>query len=63
MIHLRWTGRYRRAPTNRKGCRTSYWRFEYACTDCGHVGWTRHIDAERQFVNHGFNLPAGRNDV
>jgi hypothetical protein len=35
----------------------SYWKFEYECNDCDHVGWSRHMDAERQYVRAGFELP------
>ena len=51
------TGRDRLAPRGNKCRRTSYWRFEYVCLDCGHVGWSRHIEAERQFVRAGYVLP------
>jgi len=29
------------------GMRQANQRIEYRCTDCGHIGWSRHTDAER----------------
>jgi hypothetical protein len=29
------------------GARTTNREIEVRCLDCGHVGWTKHIDAER----------------
>lgn len=29
------------------GIRQANQRIEYRCTDCGHIGWSRHTDAER----------------
>jgi hypothetical protein len=51
------TGRTRLVPRGRKGRRTSYWRFEYKCQDCLHIGWSRHIDVERRYVSSGYELP------
>jgi hypothetical protein len=42
------TGRTR--PADRKGIRQTTRRIEYYCQDCGHFGWTQHIDAERFYA-------------
>lgn len=40
------TGRTR--PARRKGgARMTNREIEYQCLDCHHVGWSRHMDAER----------------
>lgn len=46
-LHL--TGRHRHEPQQKKHPRSSEWRFEYRCGDCGHVGWSRHHRAESSF--------------
>ncbi len=52
------TGRVHFAnPHGNASSRNSVWRFEYLCTDCGHVGWSRHTDAERDFRRRGFTIP------
>lgn len=46
--HLEATGRTR--PRERLGgARTTNRKIEYRCLDCGHVGWTIHVWAERLF--------------
>lgn len=39
------TGRTR--AVSRRSIRQTTRKVEYRCLDCGHVGWTQHIDAER----------------
>ena len=41
------TGKTRPAPTGRGGIRNSHTVRQYRCLDCGHVGWSRHVDLER----------------
>lgn len=42
------TGRTKpRGRNDKGGMRTTTRMIEYRCLDCGHVGWTKHIDAER----------------
>lgn len=38
------TGRTK--PMPHKGIRQTNRKIEYRCDECGHVGWTQHIDAE-----------------
>lgn len=40
------TGRTRKTKPGTAGSRNSLHRREYRCLDCGHVGWSRHIDLE-----------------
>lgn len=44
--NLEATGRVRLSRGHR-GIRQTNRRIEYRCKDCGHVGWSQHIDAER----------------
>jgi hypothetical protein len=44
-LNLVATGRTRSAAN--KGIRQTNRRIEYECLDCGHAGWTQHMDAER----------------
>jgi predicted RNA-binding Zn-ribbon protein involved in translation (DUF1610 family) len=46
------TGRTK--PMRHRGCRQTNRKIEYRCLDCGHVGWTQHIDAERLMKRGGF---------
>jgi len=39
------TGRFRAVRYH--GIRQTNRKIEYRCKDCGHTGWTQHIDAER----------------
>lgn len=43
--NLEWTGRTKPAP--HKSIRQTNRKIEYHCLDCGHTGWSQHIDAER----------------
>lgn len=44
------TGRER--PTRRYGgVRSSGMDYEYRCIDCGHTGWSRHIEIKRLYVS------------
>ena len=31
----------------KRGIRQTDRKIQYRCQDCGHVGWTQHVDAER----------------
>lgn len=42
------TGREKPAPIGSARGRNSATLREYRCDDCGHVGWSRHTDLERQ---------------
>jgi len=45
-LNLEATGKTR--PAKRRNARRQTDRkIQYRCLDCGHVGWTQHIDAER----------------
>lgn len=46
--NLEATGRTK--PVPHRGIRQTTRKIEYRCRDCGHVGWTQHIDAERLLV-------------
>jgi hypothetical protein len=53
--HVRnWSARGRVAL----GARGMGYQVEYRCRDCGHIGWTRHIDARRLLKRLGLNPPA-----
>lgn len=39
------TGRKRRG--RRAGPRADIWRREYRCMDCGHVGWSNHVELKQ----------------
>lgn len=54
---VRWLGRWRHTRPGTGGVRNSYWSFEYECGDCGHVGWSRHIEAQRGYLRAGYPLP------
>ncbi len=57
-MNVEMTGRVRFA--NYRGnavSRSSAWAFEYRCLDCGHIGSSRHTDAERKFERAGFVVP------
>ena len=41
------TGKTR--PATRRGIRLTNRKIEYRCRECGHVGWSQHMDAERLF--------------
>lgn len=43
-LNLEATGETR--PVRRIGIRETNRKIQYWCRDCGHVGWTQHIDAE-----------------
>ena len=43
------TGRSRK-PKRLGGVRCASYEVEYRCLDCGHVGWTKHIDAAGKFA-------------
>lgn len=45
-MHVALTGRTR--LTKHRGQRQSLTSREYKCQDCGHVGWSKHIDLERK---------------
>lgn len=32
--------------------RLTWRRIQYRCLDCGHIGWTRHVDAEGLLGRH-----------
>ncbi len=40
------TGRTRAAPQGNAFGRSTTRRREFKCLDCGHVGWSRHVDLE-----------------
>lgn len=42
------TGRRRELKPGRSGSRNSGAAREYRCRDCGHVGWSRHVELERK---------------
>lgn len=41
------TGRTRPRRDGRGGARITHRFIEYRCLVCGHVGWSKHMDAER----------------
>jgi hypothetical protein len=51
--NYRLTGRTRSAK--RIGYRQADIKMEYECLDCGHIGWTQHIDPWHRFM-HTQNL-------
>lgn len=48
--HLNATGATK--PVTRRAARQTNRKIQYRCRDCGHVGWTQHIDAERLLTRH-----------
>lgn len=42
------TGRVRPVHARKGGGRVCFTRYEYRCEDCGHVGWSRHIEVARK---------------
>jgi hypothetical protein len=36
------TGKTQAVPWGRGGPRVVFTKYQYKCSDCGHVGWTRH---------------------
>jgi hypothetical protein len=40
------TGKMRQPKRFQGGQRNSFYERQYYCTDCGHTGWSRHIDLE-----------------
>jgi predicted RNA-binding Zn-ribbon protein involved in translation (DUF1610 family) len=57
--NLEATGRLR--PVTHRGVRQTNRKIQYRCRDCGHVGWTQHIDAERlfkTFLDHDLAAPS-----
>lgn len=46
------TGRTKPLATHHRGFRSTNRRIEIRCLDCGHVGWTKHIDAETLLSRH-----------
>lgn len=42
------TGRKKTLKTSNAGIRNSKTEREYRCRNCGHVGWSRHMDLERK---------------
>ena len=51
--HYKLTGRTRDAKG--VGYRQGQFKVEYECLDCGHIGWTQHIDPWHRFM-HTQNL-------
>lgn len=51
-MNLETTGRFVRAASDGFG-RLSALKVQYRCRDCGHVGWSRHMDAERLLRKNG----------
>lgn len=49
------TGRTRPYSGGNRGARGLDTFHEYRCTDCGHVGWSRHVDIARKPMET--NLP------
>jgi hypothetical protein len=47
-FRVKLTGKKRPCKQGNAGGRNSRHRRQYECLDCGHVGWSRHIDLERQ---------------
>lgn len=42
MDRIELTGRVRKVPLGRGGSRVVFTRYQYRCSNCGHVGWSRH---------------------
>lgn len=56
---IKLTGRWRRPrprPYHALGVRSSYFHIEYRC-QCGHVGWTNHIDLAIRATHEGVIPP------
>ncbi len=50
------TGRRKEINDGMARNRSSNYRYEYRCGNCGYIGWSRHVDLEMQFnreVNDG----------
>lgn len=41
------TGKIRKVPPGIGGYRVVFTRYQYRCLDCGHVGWSRHVEVAR----------------
>lgn len=51
---LELTGRKRTFyPLGNYGLRSSFYTYEYTCGDCGHIGWSRHIEAHNRHATSG----------
>ncbi len=48
------TGRKRRVKSNKGGARVTPIMREYRCRNCGHVGWSRHIDLAKKAGEHRY---------
>lgn len=48
--NLEATGKLR--PAEHRGVRQTNRLIQYRCKDCGHVGWSQHIDAERLYQRY-----------
>ena len=44
------TGRARRPRRGLRGVRCASYEVEYCCLDCGHVGWSKHIDLAGKYA-------------
>lgn len=44
--HVRLTGRKKKLDDGNARGRSTKWSREYICRDCGHKGWSRHIDLQ-----------------
>jgi len=49
-MNLEATGRWRPRRDGRGGSRIGSKFVEYRCKDCGHVGWSKHKEAERMLA-------------
>lgn len=46
-----------KSATRSRGARIVHFLAEYRCVTCGHRGWSRHIDIERQLQKMGVAVP------
>ena len=44
---VRLTGKRNLVRAGTRGIRTSEYTRQYACKDCDHMGWSRHVDLQR----------------
>lgn len=58
------TGRIRPLTSQQFGHNSSgralHYRAEYRCLDCGHIGWSRHVQMEYYLRGAGYQVPKRR---
>ncbi len=51
------TGKAKAVNDGRANGRSSNTRVQYKCNDCGHVGWSRHVEIFRKAIKEGIPTP------